>query len=212
MTYKPIPALSFDTLTPLYDLFAETISNRKWQRKKALEILKLKSGERVLDVGCGPGTFLVDAKQKHPYIKMAGIDIDDKILSIARLKIKKNHVDARLIKASADKLPFANSSFDAVISILVFHHLPIAVKKGAFKEIYRVMKPNARFLLIDIGRADGLYLKILYVVLKTLHIAEAKTMKDNIEGKIPLFLKQAGFVFKEVAPRRRGIQFLLARK
>ncbi len=204
-----IPAFSYDFLTPFYDFFVNLLFGYK-ERAKIVKLLNLKEGELLLDVGCGTGTLLVVAKKLHPTNKMTGIDIDDRILKYAQKKINKENLDIKIIKASAAKLPFDNSSFDVVVSTFTFHHLPTAVKKQSLKEIKRVLRRGGRFLLIDFGRAEGFWMNFLYALEKLFHIKEADTLKDNIEGKLPLLLKQGGFNVKEVAPKYRGIQHLLA--
>lgn len=211
MNNKIVPAFSFDFLTPCYDLALDLIGFGVKQREKIVNLLKLKPDDRLLDLGCGTGSLLVVAKSKYPNVDMAGVDIDSKVLEIAQKKIQKSNLNIKLIKSSADKLPFTDNSFDVVVSTLVFHHLPTDVKKAALKEIYRILKKDGRFLLADFGKLNG-FLKIIYYLEVLFRIPEAKTAKDNVEGKIPEYLKQANFKFKEVLPRNLGIQYLLLSK
>ena len=207
---KSVPALSYDFLTPCYDLLLNIIGFGTKQREKIVNLLKLKAYERILDLGCGTGSLLVVAKNENPNVDMTGIDLDSKALGIAQKKIQQSNLNIKLIKSSADKLPFPDSSFDVVISTLVFHHLPTDVKKEALKEIHRVLKKNGRFLLADFGPLG--WLKIIYYLEVLFRIPEAETARDNVEGKLPLFLREVGFRYKEVAPRYRGICYLLADK
>ena len=210
MDNKPIPAFSFDLLTPFYDFFVELLGYGTKQREKVVSLLKLKPYERLLDLGCGTGSLIIFAKKRNSNVDIVGVDVDERVLEIAQRKIQKETLKVRLVKTGASKLPFPDSSFDVVVSTLVFHHLPTDVKKEALKEIHRVLKKNGRFLLADFGKL-GL-LKIFYYLEVLFRIPEAKTAKDNVEGKIPEYLKQAGFNFKEVAPSDKGIKFLLATK
>lgn len=208
---KPITALSFEFLTPFFDFLSNIFGFGEKFNSKVVELLKLKPNERVLDLGCGTGALLIIAKSKYQNINATGIDADEKILKIAEKKIRKNNLNIKLINTSADKLPFPDFSFDIVVSTLVFHHLPTEVKIKALEEIHRVLKKNGRFLLVDFGKFTG-FSKILYYLLVLFRIPEAKTLKDNIEGKIPEFLKQANFRFSEISKRYLGIQFLQAKK
>lgn len=211
MSYKPIPAFSYDFLTPAYDVLLNLMGFGDGQRSKIVDLLNLKQSERLLDVGCGTGSLLKVAKRKFPTVSMVGIDIDQKVLNIAGNKFQKEGLDIDLIKTGAEKLPFKTASFDAIVSTLIFHHLPYEIKRQALKEIHRVLKPNGRFLLVDFGKLK-LPLKLVYYLEVLIKIPEAKTAKDNVEGKIPGLLKETGFKFKEVAPRYFGIQYLLSRK
>lgn len=212
MEYKIIPALSFDFLTPFYDICAEILGYGKKQCIKVVKLLNLNPYEKLLDVGCGTGTLLLVAKELHPEVEMIGTDIDYKILKRAKKKIDKKNIKIKLIRASADKQPFKNTSIEKIVSTLIFHHLPTDIKKGALKEIYRILKPDGRFLLADFGEASDWWLKSLAFLVKIFNLPEAETLKDNIEGKIPELLNEAGFTFREVAPRYKGIQFLEAKK
>lgn len=208
---EPITALSFEFLTPFFDSLSNFFGFGGKINNKVVSLLKLKPFERILDLGCGTGSLLIIAKGKKPNVDMTGVDLDEKILKIAQKKISKKKLNIKLIKASAEKLPFPDSSFDVVVSTLVFHHLPAEIKKEALKEVHRVLKKNGRFLLVDFGKFTG-FSRILYCLLVVLNIPEAKTLRDNIEGKIPEFLKQADFKFSEISKRYMGIQYLLAKK
>ena len=211
MNYKPVPAFSYDFLTPAYDLLLNLMGFGNEQRSRIVKLLGLKPNEKLLDVGCGTGSLLRVARKEHPETVMTGIDIDQNVLNIAKTKFDKDRLDIKLIKTGAEKLPFETGSIDAVISTLIFHHLPFEIKQQALKEIYRVLKPKGRFLLVDFGKLD-FPLKLIYYLEVLIRMPEAKSAKDNVEGIIPILLKEAGFNFKEVAPSYFGIQYLMSTK
>lgn len=206
-----IPAFNFDILTPFYDFFVELLGYGYSQRDKVVKLLKLKKGENLLDVGCGTGTLIIIAKENYPNVDMIGIDIDQKVLRIAKKKISKKGLHIKILEASAGELPFKKNSFDVVVSSLVFHHLPKEVKISALKETYRILKPNGRFLLADFGE-NGFLVKFWNILSHLLMLPEAKTFEDNVRGLIPVLMEQSGFRIKEVASSYRGIQYLLGRK
>lgn len=208
-----IPAFNYDFLTPFYDFLTNLLGFGYKEREKIVNLLQLKNSEKLLDVGCGTGTLVIVAKDLHPKNDIIGIDIDQNILRIAQSKTNEKELKIKFINASADKLPFDTSTFDVVVSTLIFHHLPLSVKKGAIKEIKRVLKNNGRFLLVDFGKADGLLLKLLYNLEVWLHIKEAETLKDNVEGVICALLKQEGFKVRYVASKKyNAIEYILATK
>lgn len=209
MNYKPVKAFNYDFLTPFYDGILNLIGFGDQQREKIVKLLELKPGEKLLDVGCGTGSLLKAAKRLHPDNEMTGIDIDKKVLEIAKRKLVSTGI--QLVNTGAENLPFPEKSFDAVVSTLIFHHLPAAIKRKALLEIKRVLKPDGRFLLVDFGKIDGA-LKLVYYAEMVLRLPEAETAKDNVEGKIPSYLKEAEFEFKEVSKRYLGIRYLLAKK
>lgn len=205
-----IPAFNYDFLTPLYDFFLNLLGFGYKERKKIVGLLKLKNNEKLLDIGCGTGSLIIVSKKLHPQNEIVGIDIDDRIIRIARNKIENENLDIELIKAGAEKLPFPNSSFDVVVSSLVFHHLPLEIKKLAIKEVTRVLKNKGRFLLVDFGTADKFWMKTIYPLEKLFGIREAETIKDNLDGKLPILLRELGLQVKEVRQKYKGIEYLLA--
>ena len=147
----------------------------------------LKVKQKVLDVGCGTGTLLIDLKKTHPQGQFYGIDADDKILSIARKKAKEADVKINVSSAFAQHLPFQKNSFDIIYSSLVFHHLPSLVKKAALQEIHRVLKQDGIFILIDFGQPKRPFLSFPWYALKF------EEGYDNYHGNIPKMIKTAKF-------------------
>jgi len=209
---KFIPAMTYEFLTPYYDSILNIIGFGHKQREKIVRLLGLKNRDKLLDVGCGTGSLLIVAKKLYPEITAVGVDIDEKILKIAKNKTQKENLKIEFIKTSADKLLFDDSSFDVVISSLVFHHLPLDVKKKTIGEIKRILKKDGQFLLVDFGKTDNPWINIFYQIVKFLRIEEATTLKDNVDGKLPILLKQFGFKTKEVSLQYLGIQYLFCTK
>lgn len=100
----------------------------------------------VLDVGCAKGFMLHDFAQLIPGITVAGIDISEYAIANAVADMKPF-----VRVANASKLPFADKSFDVVISINTIHNLPLAECKKALREIQRVSRKHA-FITVDAYR------------------------------------------------------------
>ncbi|MBI4303241.1 MAG: class I SAM-dependent methyltransferase [Chloroflexi bacterium] len=210
MGKKFTPPLAYDFLTPFFDRVVNLLGYGKAFKRMALELSEIKDGEKVLDVGCGSGTLLIEAKTRYPNSDFVGIDPDKKILKFAERKLEQAGVKARLVQGFAQELPFPSASFDLVISTLIFHHLPPSVKKEATRDIYRVLKEKGRFLLADLGQPKNALTKLLLG--SRLNPDGWVNMKDNIEGKLPLLLQETGFKVNELEARYRGVQFWLAMK
>jgi SAM-dependent methyltransferase len=103
----------------------------------------LKPGMRVLDVGCAKGFMLHDFKKAMPGLAVAGVDISDYALSKALPDVAQY-----LQKACCSKLPFADKSFDLVISISTIHNLDLAGVRQSLKEIIRVSR-GAAFIKVN---------------------------------------------------------------
>jgi ubiquinone/menaquinone biosynthesis C-methylase UbiE len=102
----------------------------------------------VLDIGCGKGFMLHDFKEIMPNCSVAGIDVSEYAIENAMLSVKPF-----LKVASAEKLPFPDSSFDLVVSVNSIHNLPLEACKTALKEIERVSRANS-FITVDAWRNE----------------------------------------------------------
>ncbi len=134
------------------ELFHESISDswelviNKKETKKRLQVVfdKLLANTTLknvsfLEVGCGLGYFSQEAKKRGA--KVTGIDIGKKLIARCRKEIP----GGRFIVASADKLPFANNSFDIVLCTEVIEHVNKPLK--TISEIKRVVKPGGVIVL-----------------------------------------------------------------
>jgi SAM-dependent methyltransferase len=106
--------------------------------KRFVEHYQLEAGARVLDVGCAKGFFLHDLKRLYPGLDVAGVDISEYAIQHAQPEIKPF-----VRVADARELPFADKSFDLVISINTVSNPPPAGCKQAIREIIRVARRHA---------------------------------------------------------------------
>lgn len=111
--------------------------------KDIIEHFNLKSGDRVLDVGCAKGFLVKDLMAVCPGLEVFGIDVSD-----YALKKCEPEVIGRLHKGRADQLPFPDNSFDAVISLNTLHNYSREGVIGALKELQRVSKGKS-FIQVD---------------------------------------------------------------
>lgn len=111
--------------------------------------MNIKPGENILDLGCGGGGDTIEAaKRTGPSGIACGLDITDAMLSKAAMAAKSQGLDnVRFVKGDIEHLPFADESFDAVMSNCVINHA--RDKKRAYSEIYRVLKNGGRFVISD---------------------------------------------------------------
>ena len=108
----------------------------------------LKSGDSMLDVGCAKGFMMKDMAEGIPGLLVKGIDISDYAIENA-LPDMRAHVQV----ANAVSLPFADASFDVVISINSIHNLAREECGKSLQEIERVARRGA-FITVDAYRNE----------------------------------------------------------
>jgi len=126
--------------------------------KERIEALGLDVRDKAfLDVGCGPGNFLVGVSANAPQL-IVGVDLDEPFLAVARTELKRRSVsNFTLMKTTATDLPFVNESFDIVTCFLVLPHVPD--DKDALAELARVLKKGG--ILAISGHGSGFPLRYL---------------------------------------------------
>lgn len=196
-----LPAAGHDLFLPLYDPLTKILGADR-VRRRLIEQATLRGGHRVLEIGCGTGTLLIDIKRRHPDVEVVGLDPDPKALDRARRKARRAGVAIELNRGFANALPYPNAAFDRVLSSLMLHHVADDEKTATLRDVLRVLKPGGRLELVDFARpASGHHGRLL----RLLH--SHKQLRDNSEKQILNQLTQAGF------SRTRAVEstFLLGR-
>ena len=181
-----------------------------WFYQEAARQASVKEGYKVLGVGCGTGFLaIILKKMAGERGNVKGIDPAVKRLEKARKRAKEEGVDIDFREGAIENIPFADSSFDAVTSSFMFHHLSIKLKREGLREIQRVLKPEGHFLLADFDRILNPFVDLLawpaYPVDEGLRL--------HIRGKLLQFLEREGFREAKVIKRRTGaISFIQLRK
>jgi ubiquinone/menaquinone biosynthesis C-methylase UbiE len=113
-------------------------------QQASLEALELTSNDRLLDVGCGTGAASRLAAQTAAFV--TGVDLSPKM--IAQANDLGGHLqNVRFEVADAERLPFGNGAFTAVLCSNSFHHYPDPA--GAVREMARVLSPGGRLVIGD---------------------------------------------------------------
>jgi arsenite methyltransferase len=120
------------------------------QRHATLHRLTLQPGERVVDVGAGPGFLVAEmAEQVGPGGHITGLDIADSMVALAQRRCAQEPIASRttIVKGDATALPFPDASFDVGVSTQVYEYVPDITQ--ALAELHRVLRPGGRVLILD---------------------------------------------------------------
>ncbi|MEI7554827.1 class I SAM-dependent methyltransferase [Candidatus Chlorohelix sp.] len=156
---------------------------------RVIELAEIKAGDTVLDLGCGPGNLTLNAKANVGKTgKVFGIDAAPEMIELANKKAAEKGVEVGFQVAYAQELPFADATFDVVISRLVFHHLPGDLKLQALNEIQRVLKPGGKCLVVDFDMPS---LPVVGGLFK--HVLSNHTMPQTDVRNYAVLMKQTGY-------------------
>jgi ubiquinone/menaquinone biosynthesis C-methylase UbiE len=180
-----LPPMAKEWLLPLYDPMTRLFGIRRIHGR-LIEQADLRPGQQVLEIGCGTGNLLLQAKEVQPDAAVAGLDPDLAALTRARRKARRRGLAVRLDHGFADGLPYADGSVDVVLSAFMLHHVPEAEKEPAVREVLRVLAPGGALHLVDVdghaGSHDG----------HAPHERHEHGAPGNSDG-VPHLLRRAGF-------------------
>ncbi len=143
-----LPAAGRDWALPLYDPLVKLLGADA-ARASLLDRAGIRPGDRILDIGCGTGTFAARIKSRHPESDVIGLDPDPLALARARRKAARAGADIRFDQGFSDDPPYERASFERVFSTFMFHHLSPEDKKKTLAEVRRVLAPRGSFHLLD---------------------------------------------------------------
>ena len=137
-----------------YDRVAHLLFDDRYRAIASAIAAEVPAGSRLLDIGCGPGEILARLATIAPAIQTTGADIDAAM--IERADRKADRAVARgatsrptFVVADAAALPFADASFDVVVSSFSVHHWPD--RPAGLAEAFRVLRPGGRAIVWDIA-------------------------------------------------------------
>lgn len=141
----------FDAISGNYDGLNRVISlgsDVKW-RRKVLQLVSEKNPQNILDIATGTGDLAILFAKNIDAKEIVGLDLSDGMLSVARKKVKNSEIGRKInfVKGDSESLPFAENSFDVItvsFGIRNFENLEIGLS-----EIYRVLAPQGRFVILE---------------------------------------------------------------
>jgi len=166
---------NFSNIYKFYDLINTVLTfgfDKSWREKAVSNLI----GNSVLDLGSGTGA----AYEQLLNFETTAIDPDKKMLELNTFENK--------VLGSAENLPFEDNSFDNVFCCFVWRNVSDTNK--ALQEVYRVLSPGGKFILLDMTRPKNPFLKILHKIgtFKVLHLI----------GLLTFNLKEYRFLYKSL--------------
>lgn len=140
----------FDTISGDYDGLNRVISfgiDIKW-RKKVVKLVKETNPETILDIATGTGDLAINLAETNAS-KIIGLDISSGMLEVGKQKIKKKALEGKIdmILGDSENMPFEDNSFDAIT--VAFGVRNFETLENGLKEIYRVLKPDGTFVILE---------------------------------------------------------------
>jgi ubiquinone/menaquinone biosynthesis C-methylase UbiE len=142
-----IPALASMSQTeyqPFPDVPRRNFMQEGLEVPAMVQLLRLPTGGRVLEVGCGRGVALPPLAQALRPSLLVGMDIDDGLLADAARRAAEKEIPVRLCRADVRDLPFPDASFDVAVDFGTCYH--IANPEQAMREIVRVLSTGGLYV------------------------------------------------------------------
>ncbi len=160
----------------------------QYTQRLTIDLLTLRPGARVLDVGCGTGYAVIHLGELPEVEKACGIDISPGMIAAARSKIpESSRQKIEFLEASADRIPYPDGTFHHVICTNSFHHYPDPLL--ALGEMQRVLKPGGELVIFENAPDLSLY---TWLWDRLLRLVEKGHVRYYPSAELGAMLRKAG--------------------
>ncbi len=215
----------FNSITKSYDLLNRLMSLRqdvKWRRTMVENLPE--NAEILLDVATGTGDVALEAVKQFSVLRVVGVDLAANMLKTANEKAVLHNSTAKinLLGGNTMQLPFTSNMFDAVT--IAFGLRNVRDHQGALKEMYRVLKPQGKIIILEMSYSPnilltpfiGLYFNVILPLLGLL-VARDRLAYTYLPKSIRKFLSseemknlliKTNFTEVKIIPLAFGIVYL----
>lgn len=187
------PALGRFAPSRFYDHVIALTRERTWRTLTAMYVAP-QPDEVVVDVGCGTGSLALLLGRVEPWARIVGLDPDTDVLAVARRKAGSANAAVRWQVGMGDGLveSLGAESVDTVVSSLVLHQCPVAMKRAILRSMFAVLRPGGKLVVADYGRQRTKLMRLAFR--RTVQFADGKEdTQPNADGVLPGLISDAGF-------------------
>ena len=135
------------------------------------------ASKSVLDIGSGNGYVL--SRYAAAGARVCGIDLTNAAIALCRRRFELMKLHGRFVVGNAERLPFQGGQFDCVCSMGVLHHTPDTA--GAVREVFRVLRPGGRVVLMFYHR-NSLQYRVKFPVMRWLKGRPIQQSINEVDG------------------------------
>jgi SAM-dependent methyltransferase len=170
-SYAYLPQTALEQLVGASSWLISLASPERAFYPSLIELAAVRSGDRVLDLGCGNGDFLAAVASSEAGAVLYGLDPDSDALELASRRIFGTVHPVELHLGVAERLPFEDDEFDVLTVSLVFSRLNRRQQDAALAECLRVLRPGGRLLLSEWEGSEALLGQALELPLRAVRDA-----------------------------------------
>ncbi|WP_185849153.1 bifunctional demethylmenaquinone methyltransferase/2-methoxy-6-polyprenyl-1,4-benzoquinol methylase UbiE [Blattabacterium cuenoti] len=157
----------FDHIANKYDLINHVLSfgiDFIWRRKTIHLLYKFSKTKipKILDLATGTGDIAILLANKFKDASITGLDPSDKMIKIAKQKIKNNFLEKKIkiIQGYSQNIPFQNETFDIVT--IAFGIRNFQYIHHSIREIHRILKPSGILVILEFSKPSNYWIKKIY--------------------------------------------------
>ena len=146
---------AMERMADSYDSYMRimTLGREQSLREMTVKLAQIKSGDQVLEIGCGTGSLTLAAKrQAGPTGNVYGIDLIPRMIELSRQKATQAGEDITFQLGGIADIPFPDNQFDVALCSFMIFHMSEETRRRGIKEIQRVLKPGGQFLVLDMAQ------------------------------------------------------------